>query len=85
MAALRVAGGAARRDALAAALQAEGIAAAPWWAGYNRMLDHADRPGADLAAARALKAGVLALPVDQGLSPRALDRIAARTRALAAG
>jgi dTDP-4-amino-4,6-dideoxygalactose transaminase len=75
----------ARRDALVAALQAEGIAATPWWAGYNRAFDHADRPGADLAAARALKDRVLALPVHQYLGPGAPGHMAARLAALAAG
>lgn len=62
----------ADRDRIAAALQAEGIAAVPWWAGYHRGLDFAGQAGA-----RALKDGVLALPVHQDLGPGAVAHIIA--------
>lgn len=68
------------RDRLSAALEAEGIAANPWWAGYHPDLDWTDFP-----EARFLKDHVLALPVHQGLGPAHLDRIAARLAALAEG
>ncbi len=45
------------RDAVAAALVRRGIAATPWWAGYNRDLDFKDQP-----EGRHLKDHVLALP-----------------------
>ena len=50
------------RDTLARALQARGIAATPWWAGYNRNLDWT---GQDDAAW--LKERMLALPAHQFL------------------
>ena len=55
------------RNALVKALQAEGIAAMPWWAGYNRHLDFSDRPGIDLSAARTLKDTIVSLPIHQYL------------------
>lgn len=69
----------AGRNALVAALQAEGITATPWWSGYNR---HLDFSGPNLAAARALKDGVLSLPCHQYLGPTQIDHIAARLRDL---
>jgi dTDP-4-amino-4,6-dideoxygalactose transaminase len=68
-----------RRNGLARALQAEGIAATPWWAGYNRRLDFAHQP-----EACALKDSVLFLPVRPPLDPAAMDRIASRTAAILA-
>ena len=50
------------RDAVAAALVRRGIAATPWWAGYNRHLDFKDQP-----EGRHLKDHVLALPCHQYL------------------
>jgi dTDP-4-amino-4,6-dideoxygalactose transaminase len=70
----------ARRDALARALQAEGIAATPWWAGYNRYLDFCDQPGADLSVARRLKDTVISLPIHQHFGPVEIAYIADRLR-----
>lgn len=50
------------RDALAAALTSLGIAATPWWAGYNRRLNFAGQ-----SAAHHLKDHVLSLPCHQYL------------------
>lgn len=50
------------RDRLARALQAQGIAASPWWAGYNKKLDWSGVPDA-----RYLKDHVLSLPLHQGI------------------
>ena len=77
---LRVSGG--HRNAMVARLQAEGIAATPWWSGYNRHLDFSDQPQVDLSAARALKDTVLSLPIHQYLGPVEIDHIAARFRDL---
>ncbi len=66
------------RDALAAALAARGIAATPWWAGYNRHLDWTG-----CADACHLKDHVLSLPLHQYLTPKAIAHIAAELRALA--
>lgn len=52
------------RDVVARRLQARGIAATPWWAGYNRNLDWS---GQDEAIA--LKETILGLPVHQSLTP----------------
>ena len=71
-----------RRDALVCALQAEGIAATPWWAGYNRHLDFSDRPGADLSAARRLKDTVLSLPIHQYFGPARISHVADRVQSL---
>lgn len=66
------------RDAACAALQAEGIGASPWWGGYHPDLDWS---GSDLAAARALKDEVLALPLHQGLDAARIDWMAERLAA----
>lgn len=52
------------RDEVARRLQARGIAATPWWAGYNRNLDWI---GQDEAIT--LKETILGLPVHQALTP----------------
>ena len=65
------------RDALARALQAEGIGATPWWAGYNRHLDFTGHP-----EACALKDRVLFLPAHPWLETAAIDHIATRVAAL---
>lgn len=77
----RVTGG--QRNALVASLKAEGIAATPWWSGYNRHLDFSDSAEADLSAARNLKDSVLSLPIHQYLGTVEIDHIAARVRDLA--
>jgi perosamine synthetase len=69
-----------RRNALVRALQAEGIAATPWWAGYNRYLDFADHPGADLSTARLLKDTVISLPIHQYFGSAEIDHVADRVR-----
>jgi dTDP-4-amino-4,6-dideoxygalactose transaminase len=66
----------ARRNALVRALQAEGIAATSWWAGYCRHLDFSDKPGVDLATARRLKDTVFSLPTHQNLGQIEIDHIA---------
>jgi perosamine synthetase len=68
------------RDALAAALAARGIAATPWWAGYNRHLDFSGQTGA-----RHLKDHLLALPVHQYLPPGAVAHVVAELRRRMAG
>ena len=75
---VRVTGG--HRNALVARLQAEGIAATPWWPGYNRHLDFSDSSQADLSAARALKDTIISFPMHQYFGPPAIDHIAARLR-----
>jgi perosamine synthetase len=75
---LRVSGG--HRNALVARLQAEGIAATPWWSGYNRQLDFSDSAQADLSSARTLKDTVLSLPIHQYIGPAGIDHIATRLR-----
>lgn len=65
------------RDAIAAALQARGIAATPWWAGYNRHLDFTGQ-----AEARYLKDHVLSLPVHQYLGEGAPAHVVATLRSL---
>ena len=67
------------RDALVAALTARGIAATPWWAGYNR---HLDWSGCEDACH--LKDHVLSLPLHQYLAPEAIEHIAHELRGLAA-
>ncbi|UWQ16062.1 DegT/DnrJ/EryC1/StrS family aminotransferase (plasmid) [Aliiroseovarius sp. M344] len=52
------------RDEVARRLQAHGIAATPWWAGYNRNLDWSGQ-----REAIALKESILGLPVHQLLTP----------------
>jgi dTDP-4-amino-4,6-dideoxygalactose transaminase len=69
-----------RRNALVRALQAEGIAATPWWAGYNRHLDFSDQPGSDLSAARRLKDTVISLPIHQYFGPVEIAHVADRVR-----
>ncbi|TGD61192.1 hypothetical protein EYC08_19145 [Tabrizicola sp. WMC-M-20] len=71
-----------RRDALVRALQAEGIAATPWWAGYNRHLDFSDHPDADLSSARHLKDTVLSLPIHQYFGPAQIAHVARRVKSL---
>jgi dTDP-4-amino-4,6-dideoxygalactose transaminase len=65
------------RDGLARALQAEGIGATPWWAGYNRRLDFTGHQ-----EACALKDSVLFLPAHPWLEVAAIDHIASRVAAL---
>lgn len=65
------------RDALVAALTARGIAATPWWAGYNRYLDWSG-----CADACYLKDHVLSLPLHQYLAPEAIEHIAKELREL---
>jgi perosamine synthetase len=59
------------RAAWLAALQARGVAAIGWWAGYHRAL-----PWDQFPEACALKDRVLALPVHQALGAAAIDRLA---------
>jgi perosamine synthetase len=66
-----------RRDALAQSLSAQGIAATPWWSGYNR---HHDWQGFE--DARFLKDHVLSLPLHQELSAPAIRHIVDRLAAL---
>ncbi len=61
------------RDAVFRRLVAEGIAAVPWWSGYNRHLDWDDA-----GDARYLKDHLLALPIDQRLGSEHLNHIADR-------
>lgn len=68
------------RDALAAALVQQGIAATPWWAGYHRSLDFSGQ-----TTARFLKDHVLALPCHQYLAPAAIRHICQVLRDLMAG
>ena len=63
------------RDRVAHDLQARGIGATPWWAGYNRNLDWSDQ-----AEAMALKDNVLSLPLHQFLGPAHLDHIVSQLR-----
>ena len=65
------------RDALARALQAEGITATSWWSGYNRHLDFSTVPDACH-----LKDHVLALPMHQYFDDRAIDHVADRLQLL---
>lgn len=65
------------RNALAAALTARGIAATPWWAGYNRHLEFAGQTDACH-----LKDHVLSLPVHQQLGPGAVEHMARALHAL---
>ena len=60
-----------RRDEIAQVLQARGIGATPWWAGFNRNLDWQGQSGA-----LALKNNVLSLPLHQYLGAAHLDHIA---------
>lgn len=60
------------RDRLAQALIAQGIAATPWWAGYDRNLDFSDGGGAAY-----LKDHILSLPVHQDLGAGAPGRVVA--------
>jgi len=77
---VRVAAG--LRDAIARTLQAEGIAATPWWAGYHRGLDFAGQP-----EACGLKDGTVFLPLSARPEGRGnsawIDRAADRLAALA--
>ncbi|WP_171239010.1 DegT/DnrJ/EryC1/StrS family aminotransferase [Ruegeria sp. HKCCA5763] len=65
----------ADRDRVARDLQARGIGATPWWAGFNRNLDWT---GQD--EAMALKNNVLSLPLHQFLGPAHLDHIVTQLR-----
>jgi dTDP-4-amino-4,6-dideoxygalactose transaminase len=65
------------RDALAAALQARGMAATPWWAGYNRHLDFTGQTEACF-----LKDHVLSLPVHQDLGQGAPAHVLGELRRL---
>ncbi|NJM82101.1 MAG: hypothetical protein HC844_06060 [Tabrizicola sp.] len=58
------------RDALATALQGQGIAATAWWAGFNQ---HHDWTRSD--DAKYLKNNVLSLPLHQGLGEEGIDHI----------
>ena len=70
----------ARRDAVVRALQADGVAATSWWAGYNRHLDFSDRPGVDFATARQLKDTVFSLPIHENFGQIEIDHIKERVR-----
>lgn len=61
------------RDAVARCLVREGIAATPWWSGYNR---HLDWEG--VRDARFLKNNVLSLPIHHQLGRRHIQHIASR-------
>jgi perosamine synthetase len=62
-----------QRDAVVRRLVSEGIAAVPWWAGYNRHLNWDD-----VGDTRYLKENLLTLPIDQRLESDHLNHIAAR-------
>jgi dTDP-4-amino-4,6-dideoxygalactose transaminase len=62
-----------QRDAVVRRLVSEGIAAVPWWSGYNRHLNWDDS-----GDARYLKNNLLTLPIDQRLGREHLNHIAAR-------
>lgn len=64
------------RDALARVLQAQGIAATPWWAGYHRGFNIDAFPDATF-----LKDHVLTLPLHQDLGPPEVNFIVDRLRA----
>lgn len=74
----------ALRDGLVRALQAEGIAATPWWAGYHRGLDWGPQ-GAGQPGARALKDGIILLPLGAGIGAAEVDHAVARLAALLRG
>ena len=65
----------AGRDAVAARLAARGVAATPWWAGYNRRLDWHG-----FADAHHLKDNVLSLPAHQFLGAEHVAHMAAELR-----
>lgn len=67
------------RDAIAAALTSRGIAATPWWAGYNRHFDFAAH-----ADARYLKDHVLSLPSHQFMGKREIAHIVSELSELVA-
>lgn len=58
------------RDAVAAALQTQGIEAIPWWGGFHRGLDWSGQDNAIF-----LKNNMLALPLHPGLERRHIDHI----------
>lgn len=62
----------ANRDQIATGLQARGIAATPWWAGFNRHLDWSGQ-----ADASYLKDNVLSLPLHQFLGTDHISYIVA--------
>lgn len=64
------------RDAVCAALTAQGISATPWWAGFHRAIDFADVPDAAY-----LKTHILALPLHQTMGPADVDYVVMRLRA----
>lgn len=67
----------AERDRVAQELQARGIGATPWWAGFSRNLDWNDQAGA-----MALKNNVLALPLHQFLSETHIRHIVSELKGL---
>ena len=69
-----------QRDALVRGLQAEGIAATPWWSGYHRGLDFSGQ-----AEACRLKDGIVFLPLGAGIGPAEIDRAAALLQKLGQG
>lgn len=64
------------RDALSAALTAQGISAPPWWAGFDQAVDFAGFPDACY-----LKNHVLALPLHQTMGPAHIAHVVARLSA----
>ncbi len=68
------------RDAMARALQATGIAASPWWSGYNQKLDWDG-----FADARYLKDHVLSLPLHQGMDGAGVAHVVRRLEDVHAG
>ena len=66
------------RDALCAALTAQGIAATPWWAGFHQGIDVAD-----FTDACYLKNHLLALPLHQTMGPAHVAHVVERLSAAA--
>jgi perosamine synthetase len=65
------------RDALSAALTAQGISATPWWAGFHQGIDFSTFPEACY-----LKNHILALPLHQGMGPAHIAHVVAQLGAL---
>jgi perosamine synthetase len=65
------------RDALSAALTAQGISATPWWAGFHQAIDFSAFP-----EACDLKNRILALPLHQGMGPAHVAHVVAQLGAL---
>ena len=65
----------AHRDRVARELQAMGIGATPWWAGFNRNLDWSGQ-----TEAIELKNSILSLPLHQYLGPAHIQHIANQLR-----